>query len=158
MQLKTICIHPSFFLSVSHQPLATLTYLQMHGYSTHVLLMKSKMLAPRRPSKNHASWSRLIMIQQRTFVLTQSPTIQRVSQRLIICLAAVLPNTKLYLRDVTQAYVQSNISLNRESYIRPPHELATLLGPPKDCILKVLKPLYGVPEAGNHWFETYNLA
>lgn len=25
-----------------------------------------------------------------------------------------------------------------------------------DCILKVVKPLYGVPEAGNHWFATYH--
>lgn len=24
-----------------------------------------------------------------------------------------------------------------------------------DYILKVVKPLYGVPEAGNHWFVTY---
>ena len=26
---------------------------------------------------------------------------------------------------------------------------------PKDTILKVEKPLYGVPEAGNHWFMIY---
>ena len=26
----------------------------------------------------------------------------------------------------------------------------------KDSVLKVLKPLYGVPEAGNHWFKTYH--
>lgn len=93
-------------------------------------------------------------------VLTQSPTIQRVSQRLIVCLAAVLQNddTGLYLRDVTQAYVQSTSELNRDFYIRPPPELATMLGikANSDCILKVIKPLYGVPEAGNHWFATYH--
>lgn len=40
-------------------------------------------------------------------VLTQLPTIQRISQRLIVCLTAILQddNTKLFLRDVTQAYV-----------------------------------------------------
>jgi hypothetical protein len=40
-------------------------------------------------------------------VLTQSPTIQRVSQRLIICTYAMaMDSTKdLYLRDITQAYV-----------------------------------------------------
>ena len=54
-------------------------------------------------------------------VLTQSPTIQRVSQRLILCLAATLQDdtTKLFLRDVTQAYVQSTSDLNRGFYIRP---------------------------------------
>ena len=92
-------------------------------------------------------------------VLTQSPTIQRVSQRLIVCLAAIFQdNTKLYLRDVTQAYVQSTSNLNRDFYIRPPMEFATMLGirPNSDTILKVVKPLYGVPEAGNHWFATYH--
>jgi hypothetical protein len=32
----------------------------------------------------------------------------------------------------------------------------TELGIEKDSVLKVLKPLYGVPEAGNHWFKTYH--
>ena len=30
------------------------------------------------------------------------------------------------------------------------------MGAPSNCILKVIKPLYGVPEAGNHWFATYH--
>ncbi len=87
-----------------------------------------------------------------------SVAIQRVSQRLIACLAAILQNntTKLYLRDVTQAYVQSTSDLNRDFFIRPPPELITMMGASSDCILKVVKPLYGVPEAGNHWFATYH--
>lgn len=61
-------------------------------------------------------------------MLTQSTIIQRVSQRLVVCLAAILQdndngNVKLYLRDI---------------------------------MLKVMKPLYGVPEVGNHWFATYH--
>jgi hypothetical protein len=86
--------------------------------------------------------------------LTQSPTIQRVSQRLILCIAAMKldDNMHLYLRDISQAYVQSTTNLNREFYVRPPQELEI----DKDSILKVLKPLYGVPEAGNHWFKTYH--
>ena len=72
----------------------------------------------------------------KSLVLTQSPTIQRVSQRLLICLATTISNTKLYFRDVTQAYVQSTSDLNLDFYIRPPHELATLLGAPSDCILQ----------------------
>ena len=30
-----------------------------------------------------------------------------------------------------------------------------MLGASFNCILKVVKPLYGVPKAGNHWFATY---
>ena len=30
------------------------------------------------------------------------------------------------------------------------------LGLQSDSILKIIKPLYGVPKAGNHWFNTYH--
>ena len=84
-------------------------------------------------------------------VLTQSPTIQRVSQRLILCLAMVFDNRDLYLRDISQAYVQSSTNLARRFYIKPPKEVD--LG---GNVLKVLRPLYGVPEAGTHWYNTYH--
>jgi hypothetical protein len=93
---------------------------------------------------------------EKDLILTQSPTIQRVSQRLILCIAAIKQNTKLYLRDISQAYVQSTTSLNREFYVRPPKEIIDQLGIDRTAILKVVKPLYGVPEAGNHWFRTYH--
>lgn len=93
---------------------------------------------------------------EKDIVLTQSPTIQRVSQRLILCLAAMMPGKKLYLRDISQAYVQSVTKLNRDFYILAPPELTTQLSIAQGSILKVVKPLYGVPEAGNHWFKTYH--
>jgi hypothetical protein len=90
-------------------------------------------------------------------ILTQSPTVQRVSQRLILVLAVTLrdKNNKtptLYLRDISQAYVQSRTPLARDFYTKPPPEL----GLPLNTILKLVRPLYGVPEAGNHWFQTYH--
>ena len=85
-------------------------------------------------------------------VLTQSPTIQRVSQRIVLSIAAILPEYSLCLRDITQAYTQSTTKLNRDFYVRPPANVAQWEG----LYLKVIKPLYGVPEAGNHWFETYH--
>lgn len=85
-------------------------------------------------------------------VLTQSPTLQRVSQRILLSFSVSLKNHNLYLRDITQAYVQSRTHLIRDFYIKPPIEL----GLNKDTLLKVIKPLYGVPEAGNHWFNTYH--
>jgi hypothetical protein len=90
-------------------------------------------------------------------VLTQSPTIQRVSQRIILCIAAMLPEkAHLYLRDISQAYVQSTTFLNREFYIRAPLELAQLLGTKEGAVLRVIRPLYGIPESGNHWYQTYH--
>jgi hypothetical protein len=92
--------------------------------------------------------------QEKDMVLTQSPTIQRVSQRLLLALAPTLANlgVSIYLRDITQAYTQSKTTLNRQFYVRPPAELEL----PEGSILRVVKPLYGVPEAGNHWFNTYH--
>jgi hypothetical protein len=88
----------------------------------------------------------------KTLVLTQSPTIQRMSQRIILALTAcTMSDCHLYLRNITQAYVQSKTPLNRQFFIRPPSELNLS----KDSILRVVKPLYGVPEAGAHWFNTY---
>lgn len=50
-------------------------------------------------------------------ILTQSPTIQRASQRLILALAPSLMTTGyiLWLRDITQAYVQSTKTSHRNS-------------------------------------------
>jgi hypothetical protein len=64
--------------------------------------------------------SRLVMQafnnQNKTLMLTQSSTIQRISQRLILCLIVSL-SMNLYLRDITQAYVQLAMSLNRDFYV-----------------------------------------
>jgi hypothetical protein len=95
---------------------------------------------------------------EKDLVLTQSPTIQRVSQRLILCITAITQDSGkyLYLRDISQAYIQSATKLNRDFYIRAPPELGIALGVPQGTILKVVRPLYGIPEAGNHWFKTYH--
>ena len=86
--------------------------------------------------------------------LTQSPTLQRVSQRLLISLAACLrpKGVHMFLRDISQAYVQSTSELNRPFYIHPPKKLGCAPG----NIFKVVKPLYGIAESGNHWFKTYH--
>ena len=36
-----------------------------------------------------------------------------------------------------------------------PNELTAQLGIARGLVVKVVKPLYSVPEAGNHWFKTY---
>ena len=84
------------------------------------------------------------------FVLTQSFTIQRVNQRLILCFAAIILSTKLYLRNVIQVYVQFNIKLNRDFYIKTSYELASMLRIENDSIIKIMKSLYEISEVGNH--------
>ncbi|KAE8550702.1 hypothetical protein EYB25_003641 [Talaromyces marneffei] len=92
--------------------------------------------------------------KDKEFVLTQSPTIQRSSQRLILCIGTSKDGVRFWIRDVTQAYIQSTTKLNREFYIRIPPELRHYF--PGCEFLRVVRPLYGIPEAGNHWFRTYH--
>lgn len=95
--------------------------------------------------------------QEKHKLLTQAPTIQRMSQRLIFALAPTLMrnyNMTCELRDITQAYVQSQDKLSRTIIARPPKEMEHLL--PKDAILEILGPLYGIAESGTHWWKTYH--
>lgn len=84
-------------------------------------------------------------------VLTQSPTIQRSSQRLLFPIA-LIKGLDFYTRDITQAYIQSKTSLSQNTFVTPPVEL----NQPPNVLLKILKPLYGIAEAGTHWFQTYH--
>ncbi len=88
--------------------------------------------------------------QDKTLMLIQSSIIQRMSQRIILALTTTTKHD-LYLRDITQTYVQSKTSLNKQFFIRSLFELDLS----KDSILRVVKPLYGVLETETHWFNTY---
>jgi hypothetical protein len=99
--------------------------------------------------------SRLVMQafknQNKTLVLTQSSTIQRISQRLILCLTVTFYlEMNVYLRNITQVYVDSTISLNRDFYVQSSTELIKLMRISADCILKVIKSLYEMSEIENH--------
>ncbi|KAJ6019518.1 hypothetical protein N7522_001585 [Penicillium canescens] len=89
-------------------------------------------------------------------ILSQSPTIQRASQRVIVALAPSLSekNISLSIRDITQAYVQSTTSLNRLILAHLPKEIKSKF--PAGTIMVVRKPLYGTSEAGTDWWATYH--
>jgi hypothetical protein len=93
--------------------------------------------------------------QNKILVLIQSSIIQRVSQRFIICLAVIL-SMKLYLINIIQIYVQSRSILNRNFYVQSLSKLIKLMKIFNDCILKMIKSLYDVSKADNHWFKTYH--
>ena len=61
--------------------------------------------------------------QRKDLVFTQSPTIQWVSQWIIFALAPRLQQIKLialYLRDISQAYIQFSTYLSKDIFIQPP--------------------------------------
>ena len=85
-------------------------------------------------------------------VPTNSPTVTRWAQRLAINFAACCPERDPYLRDISQAYIQSESPLDRPVYLHAPAELDL----PSGYVLQAIKPLYGIPESGLYWFETYH--
>jgi hypothetical protein len=89
-------------------------------------------------------------------ILTQSPTIQRCSQRVIMALAPALLQHEMTmeLRDITQAYPQAQTNLQRTILAHLPSELVSKY--PEGTLLHVIKPLYGIAEAGVHWWTTYH--
>ena len=82
---------------------------------------------------------------EKLIILTQISIIQRMSQRLILALAVSIDHS-LYLQDISQIYVQSTISLNRQFYIRFSIELKIA----ENSILKIIKSLYEVSKAKIH--------
>jgi hypothetical protein len=82
---------------------------------------------------------------EKTLILTQASTIQRMSQRIILVIAASI-NHHLYLRDITQAYTQSQSPLNRMFFIRSLFDLNLS----DDAILRIIKLLYDVSEIETH--------
>ena len=96
-----------------------------------------------------------LMIQtfndQKKMIIIQSFTIQRMNQRLILILIAIIGH-ELYFRNIFQAYVQSIISLIKKFYIRSSIELELKI----DHVFKIIKSLYEVFEADIHWYNIYH--
>ena len=85
-------------------------------------------------------------------LFTAAPTIKRLSIRLLLSISASM-KFKIYTRDVTKAFIMSRTGgLRREIFMKPPKEFE--LG--KGKLLRVKRPLYGMPESPMHWFKTYS--
>ena len=91
-------------------------------------------------------------------VPTNSPTFTRWGQRLAISIAACCPNRNPYLRDISQAYTQSESPLDRRVYLQAPVEMKLS----DEFVLQAIKPLYGIIElsqrlartSSDHWTTT----
>ncbi|KLU86938.1 hypothetical protein MAPG_05945, partial [Magnaporthiopsis poae ATCC 64411] len=89
-------------------------------------------------------------------LLTQAPTIQRMSQRLLLALGPTLIGSygaTGELRDITQAYPQAKDKLSRTIIAQLPKEIRGQY--PDGSILWIQGPLYGVAESGTYWWKTY---
>lgn len=82
-------------------------------------------------------------------LFTAAPTVKRSSLRILVALCAMY-ELPLHTRDVTKAFLQSTTVLRRPVFVRPPKEMGI-----DDAVLKIIRPLYGMPESPIHWFNTY---
>ncbi|KAI0994279.1 hypothetical protein K3495_g13903, partial [Podosphaera aphanis] len=140
------------------------TFVQKDNLNKNAKIFKSRIVKEIKGKNTSTPFEKSRLVIQayddpgKQLVLTQSPTIQRASQRLIVALAPSfmnLPDRKmgLWLRDITQAYTQSSTTLQRTIFAELPRELRNLY--PNGTVMAVIKPLYGIAEAGTHWWATY---
>ncbi len=70
--------------------------------------------------------------------------------------ASILTRSKVPVVLSRDTYVQSRFNLNRDFYVQSSSKLIKLMKIFNYCILKVIKILYDVSKADNHWFKTYH--
>lgn len=83
-------------------------------------------------------------------IVYDSSTIRPSSVRVVLLIAAVC-GFRLFLHDVTQAYTKSKHKLTREVYLRIHKRDLVTFDMQEDEILELLKPLYGLCNAGDYW-------
>lgn len=82
--------------------------------------------------------------------MTYATTVQRISQRINLCITPCLEDLIMFLRVITQAYTQTQRNITPNIYFEPPP--GTNLEYEK--ILKVIRSLYGLPKSSLFWSET----
>jgi Reverse transcriptase (RNA-dependent DNA polymerase) len=87
--------------------------------------------------------------KEKTSIVHQNTTAKQKSTRILPGLAAIF-GFLLCTHDVQQAYLQLAESLLRHVYLNP-HAVLNLRS---DQVLKLLRPLYGLCDASDHWART----
>jgi hypothetical protein len=85
------------------------------------------------------------------FLVHEPNTVRVTSIRILMAIASLL-GFSIWSEDVTQAFVQSTENLLRDIYLEPAKELQM----DQDLVLKLIKPLYGLSDSGDHWARTLN--
>lgn len=89
-------------------------------------------------------------------IVNEAPTIHRSSVSFLVALyIACFQN--LFTRDVNQSFVQLDDDLKRELYILPPNSqnVLEIIWALPSSFLKVVKPLYWMPESPRYWWSTF---
>lgn len=94
--------------------------------------------------------------REKPFIVHNLSTLRQSSTKVIVSTSAVF-GCRLFSHDVNQAYLQSKDAMARDLYVKVRPRDAKYFGLAENELLRMLKPLYGVPEAGNYWDVTFVL-
>lgn len=70
---------------------------------------------------------------------------------MVMQLALSITGTKMFGRSIAQDYIQSRSDLERNVLLKAPAKIKI----PPDTVLRVVKPLFGIPDAVLHWYLKY---
>ena len=112
-------------------------------------------LAIKQPGTPNERYKARFVVQghkdrEKNYIIHTSKTVRHKNIRIMMTITASKKGHKIWLQDVTQAYIQG-YDLQREVYIKPTEHFQ--LKP--NTYLKLLKPLYGLSESGDSCFQKY---
>jgi transposase InsO family protein len=87
--------------------------------------------------------------REKSTLVHDSQTVRASAVRMLLAMAACF-DFEIWSTDVNQAYLQAATPLLRDVFIKAPDVLTLNQGE----LLRLLKPLYGLSEAGDYWSET----
>ena len=87
--------------------------------------------------------------RMKTSLVHDTSTAKQSSVKILVGISAIY-GFRIFSIDVTQAYLQSSENLKREIYVKPSREFKLHDGE----LLKLRKPLYGLPDSGDYWGRT----
>jgi hypothetical protein len=84
--------------------------------------------------------------------LTGAPTVQSYSTRCAFAFAACRPDLTGKCRNVSTAFLQSDSTISRRVFMLPQPDM----GLTPESLLRVVRLLYGLPDAPLHWYSAYS--
>lgn len=90
---------------------------------------------------------------EKAFLVHNSATLHQSSTKLLLSLSAII-GFRVWNQDITQAYTQSALALMSTIFSQPSKKDLQFFEMPSEQVLQLLRPLYGIADAGNYWNAT----